>query len=202
MNNNFFSDITMKLDSIALIKEDSDTVTGEDVIHVNVPTFLRLIELVREDIKDDVPLHYLTEILTRLSKTGVVTMEDYETIENYTMQDAEQEPEDDSVYEGRHDGNWMKDGVEMCSKECCGEPVTECTCGPDCKHCDCYEKNKAMNESAQMMTEEQFDEAAGEKDACYHKVKSRYKVWPSAYASGALVQCRKVGAANWGNKSK
>jgi len=40
------------------------------------------------------------------------------------------------------------------------------------------------------------------KDACYHKVKSRYKVWPSAYASGALVQCRKVGAKNWGNKSK
>jgi len=40
------------------------------------------------------------------------------------------------------------------------------------------------------------------KDACYSKVKSRYKVWPSAYASGALVRCRKVGAANWGNKSK
>ena len=52
------------------------------------------------------------------------------------------------------------------------------------------------------LTEEQFDEAAGEKDACYHKVKSRYKVWPSAYASGALVKCRKVGAKNWGNKSK
>jgi len=40
------------------------------------------------------------------------------------------------------------------------------------------------------------------KDACYRKVKSRYKVWPSAYASGALVKCRKVGAKNWGNKSK
>lgn len=52
------------------------------------------------------------------------------------------------------------------------------------------------------ITEAQFDEAAGEKDACYHKVKSRYKVWPSAYASGALSKCRKVGAANWGNKSK
>tara|TARA_B110000977_G_C10770904_1_gene374596 strand:- start:291 stop:503 length:213 start_codon:yes stop_codon:yes gene_type:complete len=37
-------------------------------------------------------------------------------------------------------------------------------------------------------------------DACYYKVKSRYKVWPSAYASGALVQCRKKGAKNWGNK--
>ena len=42
----------------------------------------------------------------------------------------------------------------------------------------------------------------GKKDACYHKVKARYDVWPSAYASGALVKCRKVGAANWGNKSK
>ena len=51
-------------------------------------------------------------------------------------------------------------------------------------------------------TEAQFDEAAGKKDACYRKVKARYDVWPSAYASGALVKCRKVGAANWGNKSK
>jgi hypothetical protein len=42
----------------------------------------------------------------------------------------------------------------------------------------------------------------GKRDACYHKVRSRYKVWPSAYASGALVKCRKVGAKNWGNKSK
>ena len=52
------------------------------------------------------------------------------------------------------------------------------------------------------LTEAEFDEAAGEKDACYRKVKSRYKVWPSAYASGALVKCRKVGAANWGNSKK
>ena len=53
-----------------------------------------------------------------------------------------------------------------------------------------------------VLTEAQFDEAAGKKDKCYHKVKARYDVWPSAYASGALVKCRKVGAANWGNKSK
>jgi len=52
------------------------------------------------------------------------------------------------------------------------------------------------------LTEEQFDEAAGKKDACYHKVKARYDVWPSAYASGALVKCRKVGAKNWGNSKK
>lgn len=39
-------------------------------------------------------------------------------------------------------------------------------------------------------------------DACTRKVKSRYTVWPSAYASGALARCRKVGAKNWGNSKK
>ena len=38
-------------------------------------------------------------------------------------------------------------------------------------------------------------------DACYYKVKSRYKVWPSAYASGALVKCRKS-HGKWGSGSK
>jgi len=48
----------------------------------------------------------------------------------------------------------------------------------------------------------QEKEKSGKKDACYTKVKSRYSVWPSAYASGALVKCRKVGAANWGTKTE
>ncbi len=43
------------------------------------------------------------------------------------------------------------------------------------------------------------------RDACYRKVKARYTrnggTWPSAYGSGALVKCRKVGAKNWGKKS-
>ena len=43
---------------------------------------------------------------------------------------------------------------------------------------------------------------AKKKDACYTKVASRYKGGNSAYRSGAMVKCRKVGAANWGNKSK
>ena len=57
---------------------------------------------------------------------------------------------------------------------------------------------KHQEESIQM-TKKTLQEI---KDACYSKVKSRYKVWPSAYASGALVKCRKAGASNWGNKSK
>jgi len=40
------------------------------------------------------------------------------------------------------------------------------------------------------------------KDACYHKVKSRYIVCRFVLASGALAKCRKVGVANWGNKKK
>ena len=60
-------------------------------------------------------------------------------------------------------------------------------------------KKKAKKEEVELDTNT-VDE--GKKDACYHKVKARYSVWPSAYASGALVKCRKKGAANWGNKTK
>ncbi len=40
------------------------------------------------------------------------------------------------------------------------------------------------------------------KDACYYKVKASAKVWPSAYASGRLVQCRKKGSGNYGKKNE
>lgn len=32
------------------------------------------------------------------------------------------------------------------------------------------------------------------KDSCYYKVKRSYKVFPSAYASGAIAKCRKAKA--------
>ena len=57
-----------------------------------------------------------------------------------------------------------------------------------CPHC-----------GGKMVSEELMNE---KKDACYYKVKSRYKVWPSAYASGALVKCRNKGASNWGTGGK
>ena len=31
------------------------------------------------------------------------------------------------------------------------------------------------------------------KDACYHKAKAKYDVFPSAYASGYIAKCRKRG---------
>jgi hypothetical protein len=72
-------------------------------------------------------------------------------------------------------------------------------------HCAGKRKNEDMNEEkcpecgGPMYHESMMNE---KQDACYHKVKSRYKVWPSAYASGALVQCRKKGASNWGTGGK
>jgi len=61
---------------------------------------------------------------------------------------------------------------------------------------------KAYEEVELTEVKDKKGKGSGTKDACYHKVKSRYSVWPSAYASGALVKCRKVGAANWGNSKK
>ena len=61
---------------------------------------------------------------------------------------------------------------------------------------------KKMKEETVIEATDKKGKGSGSKDACYHKVKSRYSVWPSAYASGALVKCRKAGAANWGNKSE
>jgi len=73
-------------------------------------------------------------------------------------------------------------------------------------------KNEELYMNFEQLIQEELEAVLDEKqkkkkkkakrDACYHKVKSRYKVWPSAYASGALVKCRKVGAKNWGNSKK
>jgi len=69
-----------------------------------------------------------------------------------------------------------------------------------------YKKHKSGDYSAEGFEMQEARDikgkGSGKKDACYHKVRSRYDVWPSAYASGALVKCRKVGAANWGTKSE
>jgi len=29
----------------------------------------------------------------------------------------------------------------MCPDACCGMPIKECKCGPECEHCNCYEIN-------------------------------------------------------------
>lgn len=36
-----------------------------------------------------------------------------------------------------------------------------------------------------------MEQGGTKKDACYHKAKAKYNVFPSAYASGYLAKCRK-----------
>lgn len=71
---------------------------------------------------------------------------------------------------------------------------------------DLEDYSDILNEAEDLLDEKKRKKkkkkSSGKKDACYHKVRSRYDVWPSAYASGALVKCRKVGAKNWGNSTK
>ena len=54
-----------------------------DIIKLDVPTFLRLLELAREDVKDDADLHDVAEIVTKLSQDGVVTMDKYKEIVDF-----------------------------------------------------------------------------------------------------------------------
>jgi hypothetical protein len=70
----------------------------DDIIKMNVPLFLRLLELVREEVKDDVPLHTLTEIAVRLSNDHVMTMADYENILAYMSRGEEDFTKDSDGY--------------------------------------------------------------------------------------------------------
>ena len=55
-----------------------------DTIKINVPAFIRLIELAREEVKNDADLHDMAEIVTKISqKEGLVTMDHYNTIVKY-----------------------------------------------------------------------------------------------------------------------
>jgi hypothetical protein len=51
-----------------------------DIVKLDVPLFIRLLELAREEIKQDVDLHDVAEAVIALSQDGVATMNDYDTI--------------------------------------------------------------------------------------------------------------------------
>jgi len=54
-----------------------------DIIKLDVPLFIRLLELAREEIKDDADIHDVAEIVTKLSQHGVVGMEQYNEIVSF-----------------------------------------------------------------------------------------------------------------------
>ena len=60
-----------------MVKEDNDP---KDTVTFDVPLFIRLLELAREDIKSDVELHNVVERTLVLKNQGTLTMDDYESI--------------------------------------------------------------------------------------------------------------------------
>lgn len=70
-----------------------------DVISMNIPLFIRLVEYAREDAQDDMALHKLTERLTQMSGEGkTLTMDDYDSL--IGGQQQEEQPQRDMVSEG------------------------------------------------------------------------------------------------------
>ena len=111
---------------------------------------------------------------------------------------------------GRPCGNDETKGIKKCrpSKKVSGDtPKTWGQLGKKGKEKEVRKKRKVgmgnrTTKAEEVVLDEKKKKKKKKRDACYYKVKSRYDVWPSAYASAALSKCRKVGAKNWGNKSK
>ena len=62
-----------------------------DVIKIDVPTFLRLLELAREDVKQDPDLHDITQKVVAISQERVVTMDDYNEIVAFMKKQGDEE---------------------------------------------------------------------------------------------------------------
>lgn len=64
-----------------------------DIIKLDVPLFIRLLELAREEIKDDADLHDVAEAVIKLSEHGPVTMDQYPEITKYMKVTGSSDPE-------------------------------------------------------------------------------------------------------------
>jgi hypothetical protein len=65
-----------------------------DVVKLDVPLFIRLLELAREDVKEDADLHDLAEAVIKLSQEGVATMADYDGIVDFMKQQGSRASEE------------------------------------------------------------------------------------------------------------
>jgi hypothetical protein len=65
-----------------------------DVVKLDVPLFIRLLELAREDVKQDADLHDLAEAVIKLSQEGVATMADYDTIVDFMKQQGSKDSQE------------------------------------------------------------------------------------------------------------
>jgi hypothetical protein len=62
-----------------------------DIVKLDVPLFIRLLELAREDIKQDADIHDLAQAVIEKSKVGVVNMADYDDLVKFMKQQGDDE---------------------------------------------------------------------------------------------------------------
>jgi hypothetical protein len=65
-----------------------------DIIRLDVPLFIRLMELAREDVKQDADLHDVAEAVIKLSQEGVATMADYDQIVGFMQKQGDSATEE------------------------------------------------------------------------------------------------------------
>ena len=68
-----------------------------DIVKLDVPLFIRLLELAREDVKQDADLHDVAEAVITLSQDGVATMADYDSIVAFMKQQGGDNAELDRI---------------------------------------------------------------------------------------------------------
>ena len=172
-----FSNDMSTEDMIAYLRQHHDKNLHQDYLNHITSTNIKF-------VLKNIPL---TSIRTELS--GL----DRDKVEQYKKMDFSKAPpivvgSDGNILDGYHRATVAKALGIPTIKAYVGVKGQQGVAEEKCPHCN-----------GPMVSEELMNE---KKDACYYKVKSRYKVWPSAYASGALVKCRKKGADSWGNGSK
>ena len=65
-----------------------------DIVKLDVPLFIRLLELAREEIKQDADLHDVAEAVIKLSQDDVVTMADYDQIVSFMQKQGDSATEE------------------------------------------------------------------------------------------------------------
>jgi DNA-binding ferritin-like protein len=74
-----------------------------DIIKLDVPLFIRLLELAREEVKQDADLHDVAEAVIQLSQNKPATMADYNKIVDFMGSQGQTESSSDPANQGEYD---------------------------------------------------------------------------------------------------
>ncbi len=82
-----------------------------DIVQLDVPLFIRLLELAREDVKQDADLHDVAEAVVKLSQQGPVTMANYDQIVTFMQGQGKTSKEEENF--GNDDIRRFKQIVDL-----------------------------------------------------------------------------------------